>query len=107
MAIQPMDLQVLFSRLSQVGREQAAMKDMLIQSQAVTASEIAERSEEQDRRVSELNTEEEGPEKTGDEGSGAALAEHEEEESQSDHEESDAAEVFRDPDLGQNIDISG
>ena len=107
MSIQPMDLQVLFSRLSQVGREQAAMKDMLIQSQAVTASEIAERSEEQDRRVSELAAEEEGPEKTGDEGSGAATAEKEEEGSQSDHDESDGTEVLRDPDLGQNIDISG
>ena len=107
MAIQPMDLQVLFSRLGQVGREQAAQRDMLIQSQAVTASEIAERSEEQDRRVSNLDTEDEGPEKTGDEGSGAAAGEQEEEEPQSEHEESDKTEVFRDPDLGQNIDITG
>lgn len=106
MAIQPIDLQVLFARLNQIGREQAAQRDSITQAQAVAANEIAERSEEEDRRVSELSTDEEGPESVSDENEGRQTRSetHSEREEES---ESPRQEVVRDPDLGQNIDISG
>jgi hypothetical protein len=104
MAIQPIDLQVLFSRLNQVGKEQAAMRDSQVQAQAVAANEIAEQSEQRDHRVTELSTEEEGPEVVNDDSEGnqggGGQSRREEDEAHED-------EVFRDPDLGQNVDISG
>ena len=75
MSIQPIDLQVLFARLNQIGREQAASKNMLIQAQAVAASEIAERSEEEDRRVSNVHVQDEGLEKLSDENENAETPE--------------------------------
>ena len=106
MSIQPIDLQVLFARLNLIGREQAAQRNSLVQAQAVAASEIAERSEEEDRRVSELNTDEEAPEKVSDE----SESPQEQPEQPGEHETDGSAahpEVLVDPDLGQNIDISG
>ena len=105
MAVQPIDLQVLFARLNQVGREQAAARDAQVQAQAVAGSEIAERSEEQDHRVAQLSTEEDGPEVVNDESEGNQSGEQQGGSEQ--HSESGDNEVFRDPDLGQHIDISG
>jgi hypothetical protein len=106
MAIQPIDLQVLFARLNQIGREQSAHREMVSQTQAVAANEIAERSEEQDRKVGQLRTDEEGPEKTNEDGEGSAQS-SEQGTRREDHEAADGQEVISDPDLGQNIDISG
>jgi hypothetical protein len=105
MAVQPIDLQVLFARLNQIGREQAAHRDMVAQAQAVAASEIAEQSEEQDRRVSQLRTDEEGPEKVNDESE--SNPQGQEQGNKRENEERENPEVISDPDLGQNIDISG
>jgi hypothetical protein len=106
MSIQPIDLQVLFARLNQIGREQVANKNMLIQAQAVAANEIALRSEEQDRRVGNVNIQQEGPEKLSDEGENAETPSEQQREQEASESESDQ-EVLQDPDLGQNIDISG
>lgn len=105
MAIQPIDLQVLFARLNQIGREQTAAREVLAQSQAVAGSEIAQRSEEQDRRVNETNILEDGPEQLNDENEGGQTSAEQQERQEGG--ESTEQEVFRDPDLGQNIDISG
>ena len=40
MSVQPIDLQVLFARLNQIGREQLAQRNSIVQAQAVAASEI-------------------------------------------------------------------
>ena len=106
MSIQPIDLQVLFARLNQIGREQAANRDMLIQAQAVAANEIAERSEEEDRRVSHVQVQDEGLEKASNDGENTGTAGEQEREEESGSSETDK-EVLQDPDLGQNIDISG
>lgn len=106
MAIQPIDLQVLFARLNQIGREQSAHREMVAQTQAVAANEIAERSEEQDRRVSQLRTDEEGPEKPNEDGEGSAQT-PDQGTRRENQEATEEREVIRDPDLGQNIDISG
>jgi len=105
-SIQPIDLQVLFARLNLIGREQAAQRDSITQAQAVAANEIAQRSEEEDRRVSELSTEEEGPENISDEGEGQQTPQGQGGQRGAE-EHNPRQEVVRDPDLGQNIDISG
>lgn len=109
MAIQPIDLQVLFLRLNQIGKDQAAIQSAQTQSQSVVGSEIAQRSEQQNRAVTENQTIDGGPEKVHDdesnEGQGGRFRhEREQQESGEDREEQ---EVFRDPDLGRNVDLQG
>lgn len=106
MSIQPIDLQVLFARLNLVGREQAAQRSTILQAQAVAGSEIAERSEEESRRVTEVSSEEEGAEKVSDE-PGSQQGPQEQGTGHESEQGSVNQEVLRDPDLGQNIDISG
>ncbi len=108
MSIQPIDLQTLLLRLNQVGQEQSAHRDAIIQGQAVTGSEIAQKSEEQERRLDETSTVDEGPEKVKDqEGRHREQAEEEGRQGERDEQSEEQSELFRDPDLGQNIDISG
>lgn len=106
MSIQPIDLQVLFSRLNQIGRDQALQRDSVLQAQAVAASEIAERSEEKDRRVSHLSTEQEGPESLDDETGGPGGGGRERHQPSAGEGEA-GPDVFSDPDLGQNVDLTG
>lgn len=109
MSIQPIDLQTLFMRLSQVGREQSALKQSIVQNQEVTGREIAERSRLVGESVQESEEVSEGPEKVDDDGNPsqqrpAQHQEHSEGESTSEESEED---LFHDPDLGQNIDLEG
>ena len=106
MAIQPIDLQVLFLRLNQIGKDQAAIQGAQAQSQNVVGSEIAQRSEEQNRTVTENQTIDGGPEPVHDEESSEENPRHEHEQQHGEEEGADR-EVFRDPDLGQNVDIQG
>jgi hypothetical protein len=108
MSIQPIDLQTLFVRLSQVGREQSALKQAIAQNQAVTGSEIAQRSQDAGHTVRESSEVSEGPEmvnedetnQTGDDGRSGGQPGAHEDDTEQDNE-------FRDPDLGQNIDLTG
>lgn len=105
MAIQPIDLQTLFVRLSQVGREQSAIRDAIAQNQVVTGNEIAEKSQETANAVNQSDAVSEGPEKADEDGAGG---EHGERNQRRRSEENAAEEeVFRDPDLGQNVDLTG
>lgn len=108
MAIQPIDLQTLFVRLSTVGREQSALKQAVIQAQTVAGEEIAEKSQESGHHVRETDEVSEGPETVKDDESKQHPRDQRHREGESD--ESAATqeeEVFRDPDLGRNIDLSG
>ncbi|TVR68348.1 MAG: hypothetical protein EA427_10560 [Spirochaetaceae bacterium] len=108
MAIQPIDLQTLFVRLSTIGREQSAMKQAVVQAQTVAGEEIAQRSQDAGHTVHETEEVSEGPEQVNEDetgknprGRGETRKQEEEEEAGGDEE------VFRDPDLGQNVDLSG
>jgi hypothetical protein len=104
-SVQPIDLQVLFARLNQISRDQAIQRDFAVQSQAVTADEIVEKSDARDHAVTETNTEEEGPEGLGDKQEGGQ--QQEKEGRGAGREDEEKAAFFSDPDLGQNVDISG
>ncbi len=105
MSVQPIDLQVLFSRLGQIGRDQAVHRDAQIQAQAVAGSEIAERSEEHDHRVSQLNDAENGPETVNDE-SDSDQGKNGQHGRERDSEPAEDG-IFHDPDLGKHVDLSG
>jgi hypothetical protein len=107
MAIQPIDLQTLLMRLGQVGKEEAAMRQAAAQSQSVTGSEIARRSVEQQRQVTEAEELQDGAEQVHDDDSGESSAGGEKRGAEQSEGESEGDEVFQDPDLGQNVDISG
>ncbi|HUX50664.1 MAG TPA: hypothetical protein VMW73_07690 [Spirochaetia bacterium] len=105
MALSPIDLQTLFVRLQQVGQDQAAIKDAAVQVQAVAGQEIVEKSRQQQSSVTETSEVPEGVEKTSEQDKGQEKQESENRRKQSKfHEQTN---VVVDPDLGQNIDISG
>jgi hypothetical protein len=110
MSIQPIDLQTLFMRLSQVGKEQAAMREAAHVAQTVQGSEIAKRSEEQAKTVNETRELEEGPDaiKEEEQRSGRGREESEENrERKQAQKDKKKKHVFQDPQLGTKIDLSG
>lgn len=108
MAIQPIDLQTLFVRLSTVGREQSAMKQAVVQAQTVAGEEIAQRSQDAGHTVHEADEVSEGPEQVNDEETGQPRRDEGGHREKPPEEETVGEDdVFRDPDLGRNIDLSG
>lgn len=109
MSLQPIDLQTLFVRLSTIGREQSALKQAVAQNQAVTGSEIAQKSQNAGNTVREADEVSEGPETVNEEGQQGSPERHNmaEGENKGDEDSSDVEGEFRDPDLGQNIDLTG
>ena len=109
MPIQPIDLQVLFAHLSQVGKEQAVQKDAAVLQQSAQAKELIEKSEQQDHSINQTKEMEDGPEKIHDEKKEKQKQQQEagggqKEEQQEGSEDED---ILKDPDLGHHIDITG
>ena len=110
MSIQPLDLQTLFAHINHVGKDQAAIKDVLASQQAAHASELVKDKKHQDESVNQISEADEDNQKIhtdkennnfekpdGEAGKEDAKAESERK----------RVSVFKDPDLGMNIDISG
>lgn len=108
MAIQPIDLQTLFARINQVGKEVAEQRGSTEAAQAVEGRELVQKTDQKDHSVNETKDLEEGPAQVREDeeqpGSGGRKGKRNKESAQED--EADP-EVFRDPDLGKNVDISG
>ncbi|MDR2618442.1 MAG: hypothetical protein LBC62_06190 [Treponema sp.] len=113
MAIQPIDLQTLFTQMDKVGKNQAAQREGLQIQQALQQIESQRKAEEQVRSVNEAQDMGEEAEKLKDKGprrhyegrekSGERSAE---DDADSEEEKTDPG-LIRDPRLGRNIDISG
>ncbi|MGA2762826.1 MAG: hypothetical protein ABSG17_05630 [Spirochaetia bacterium] len=110
MPLLPIDLQTLFSQTNQVGKEQAIQQQATPQAQSAQGAQIVSQTEQRDNAVNETPTQEEGTERvktrTTREGSGrrgkrsrgkAAKAAP----------QKPPRDVFRDPELGRNIDVTG
>ncbi|MDR2103956.1 MAG: hypothetical protein LBP42_07640 [Treponema sp.] len=117
MAIQPIDLQTLFTQLEKVGKTQAAQRDGLAIQQALQGIQMQKKTEEHIQSVNEAQNTGEGAEgindrerrkKAGHETPGGEDARDNLDEG---GEKKAGAEkkisVFRDPALGRNIDVSG
>ena len=116
MAIQPIDLQTLFTQIDKVGKNQASQREGMQIQQALQGIQTQQKTEEQIQSVNETqDTGQGGAERVKDRnGRGKSAAEEGREESQAAGEnegaapgEQRAAYVIRDPSLGQNIDFSG
>jgi hypothetical protein len=110
MAIQPIDLQTLFTQLDKIGKSQASQKEGLAVQQAIQQAEGQKKIEEQIQSVNETQdtgedekiNDREGRQRNGSRGEGARAGGTEEDGG----EESAARPVFiRDPALGRNVDI--
>ena len=109
MSIQPIDLQTLFMRLNQVGKDQAVQREAVHVTQTLQGSEIARRSEEQAHTVNESRDLEYGPNAVKDDEQKNKGESKGEEQKQSPDEQLEEEEknIFKDPDLGNKIDITG
>jgi hypothetical protein len=110
MAIQPIDLQTLFTQLDKVAKTQSNQREGAALHQAIQGAELQRRTEDQIKAVNETqNMGEDGAEKVKDRGAqahdGSDKGKKQEGEKPQQQEETKAA-VIHDPSLGRNIDIS-
>ena len=109
MSIQPIDLQVLFSRLEQMGKEQAAQKEVSAQNQMIQGSELVKKTEQQNHSVNEAReTEQDGVQRLKDENKKKSPRQPRREAKKKEESEIvPKTEVVKDPNLGKNIDLQG
>ena len=114
MAIQPIDLQALFSQLDKVGKTQANQKEGLQLQQAIQGAHIQQKTEELIQSVNASQDVSLGPEKVKDRSSRKGRDDMqrndgygEDGEAVDDTESGADPSVIRDPALGKHIDLSG
>jgi hypothetical protein len=112
MPLLPIDLQTMFSQMSQIGREQAVQKEVPPQYQAVQAEQLVRKSEHDDKAVNQAREpgEKEGAEKVGDSGRRRRRRGGPRERRAAPAGEEAPQErrkVFEDPALGHNVDLLG
>ncbi len=108
MPLLPIDLQTLFSQTNQVAREQAVQQQATPVAQSLQGATIVQQTEQRDKDVNPTQHQELGPEqvkpRTGRREAGRR------EKGQKGKKQAPPAprkEVFRDPELGRNIDVTG
>ncbi len=108
MPLLPIDLQTLFSQTNQVGKEQAVQKEATPQAQSLQGSQMVQKTEQQDNDVNATQHQEEGPEQVKARSRRQAGERREKgKRGKPTEKPPKAAEVFRDPALGKNIDVTG
>ena len=114
MAVQPIDLQTLFTQLEKVGKLQASQKEGLAIQQSIQSLQMQKRTDEHIRSVNEAQDTGQGAEEINDQNARKRRNEEasdDEGKKGDDEHENNAARgktvVFRDPALGKNIDFSG
>lgn len=110
MSLKPIDLQTLFSHLNQVGKEQAVAKEASAVQQSQQGENLMKRAEEQRKKVKQTDDPDTGPEKVNEDErkeneKGRQQERHEKRDQEKNEKKRD--ELFKDPDLGQHLDISG
>ena len=120
MAIQPIDLQTLFTQVDKVGKTQSAQQEGLSLQQTMQGARIEKKNEALMQTVTKAQDSGEGPDKIKDRGAGrqesdgkpnsSAKKDADAKDADADAELEAARErknaVFKDPTLGRNIDIS-
>jgi hypothetical protein len=116
MALQPIDLQALFTQIDKVGKNQALQKEGLQIQQALQGVHLQRETDEQIRSVNETQDAGGGAEGVKERGNRKRPAEGQGEKEEPDRESGGADEnpepgkkayVIKDPALGKNVDISG
>jgi hypothetical protein len=110
MAIQPIDLQTLFTQVDKVGKNQANQREGVEIQQALQNLQMQKKTDERTHAVTESQNMGEGTERINDRNArrrqpGAPFR-NEEKPGESPEDQAEET-VIRDPDLGKNIDFSG
>jgi hypothetical protein len=110
MAIQPIDLQTLFTQVEKVGKTQASQKDGAVIQQAIQSAAIQRRTDENIQSVNETQDTGRGAEEINDQNTRRQAGEdggaQDRREGEGEQEQAKAS-VFRDPALGKYIDFTG
>jgi len=109
MPLLPIDLQIMFSQMSHVGKEQAVQRDLLPQYQFVQGTEMVQKAEHDDSAVSQSHQLGEGPEKAKEQEE-KEKRQHSRGQRKGEGGEPDREEkrrIFEDPDLGHHVDLVG
>ncbi|MBE3065447.1 MAG: hypothetical protein IMZ69_10580 [Spirochaetes bacterium] len=106
MPLLPIDLQTLFSQLTHVGKEQAAQKDAAPHAQSLQGAQLVQKAEQRDSAVNETRPQEQGPERAKQRSrrEGRRREKPPEERPPS---RPRTPEIFNDPALGRNVDLTG
>ncbi|MDC7126681.1 MAG: hypothetical protein PQJ46_14010 [Spirochaetales bacterium] len=113
MSVSPLDMQILYSNLKNVGQQHAAERGAEIAQQDKKADEIVRKAEERDHKVDESKDVETGVDKINEEPQGKGRHNEKHAKKDNDNKNSKEDEVktekkyFEDPDIGHHIDISG
>ncbi|MDR2782543.1 MAG: hypothetical protein LBB48_01640 [Treponema sp.] len=107
MAIQPLDLQILFTQMDSVGKSQAVQKDGLVIQQSLQNLKKQKSTEAHIQAVNESQNVGEGAGAIHDRGSRKFSERDGERRRDKEREEEEDALKLWDPQLGKNIDISG
>jgi hypothetical protein len=110
MAIQPIDLQALFSQLDKVGKLQSSQKEGIQIQQAIQGTLVQQRTEERIQSVNESQDVSQGPEKTRDRSARKGREDGESREGYGENgeppEDADPS-IIHDPALGKHVELSG
>lgn len=111
MAIQPIDLQTLFSQMDKVGKSQSEQTEGVHIQQSLQGALTQRKVEERSHSVNETPDSGNGLERIKDKprkrGGGNARGKSASDEQKSGEAEEDRSEIVTDPNLGKNIDLSG
>ena len=112
MAIQPIDLQTLFTQVEKVGKEQANQKQGLQLQQSIQSAHVQQKAEERIQSVNESQDTGDGLERVKDRSPRKHREHREYEEAEADLDPGDLRSlddpaVIHDPALGKNVDLSG
>ena len=111
MAIQPIDLQAIFSQVDKVGKNQSFLREGLQAQEALQQQQSQRKLEENVQSVNQAQEMGQEAEKIKDDSGRGAHAKQggakEKDEEEDSAEEEKKPELIKDPALGRNIDISG
>jgi hypothetical protein len=111
MAIQPIDLQVMFTQLDRIGKDQAVQRDGHAIQQAMQGVQIQKKNEERIRSVNEAQDTGDGAEQVKDrnaarKGDGGEAGGRDGEAAEQEPKTLSKKRFFQDPALGKNLDVS-
>jgi hypothetical protein len=109
MAIQPIDLQTLFTQIDKVGKTQAEQKEGLAIQQSLQSAQMQKKNEIRNESVNETQRDpEESAERIRDKNAGHSAGGGEGEKKKREEDaETPARPVIKDPSIGKIIDLSG
>ena len=109
MPLLPIDLQIMFSQMSHVGKEQAVQRDVLPQYQFVQGTEMVQKAEHDDSAVNQSQQLGEGPEtvKEQEEKEKRQHSQGQRKGESGDGSKEQQKQIFEDPDLGHHVDLVG